>query len=45
MLLEAAELMTEGVGTSALGKVTPEGHCVDTGTWHFDKNPIRNVIL
>lgn len=43
--LAAAKLMTKGVGTSALGEVMPEGCCVDVGTWHFDRSPIRNTIL
>lgn len=29
MLLVTAKLMTEGVGTSALGEVRPEGQCID----------------
>lgn len=32
LLARAARLMTQGVGTSALGEVRPEGHCTDTGT-------------
>lgn len=43
MLLVAARRMTEGVGSSALGEVRPEGHWIDTGTWRFDRNPIRNA--
>lgn len=45
MLLAAAKVMTERVGTSALGEVTPGGHCIDIGTWSFDRSPIRNFIL
>lgn len=45
VLLAAAEIMASRVGRSALGEVRPEGHLIDTGTWSFDKSPIRKAIL
>lgn len=45
MLLAAAKLMTQEVGTSALGEVWPEGHWIDIGVWSFGRSSIRNFIL
>lgn len=45
MLLAAAKLMTQEVGTSALGEVWPEGHWIDIGVWSFGRRSIRNFIL
>ena len=37
MLLASAKLMAKEVGASAVGEVTPGGHCVDVGAWSLGR--------